>query len=483
MSNSRVKSWMVVAAGVGVMMAGASMFGAGEAGRQAAPAAQGGSDVRLMTLDPGHFHAALVQKAMYPRVAPRVDVYAPLGADLIGHLNRVTAYNARAESPTAWQLEVHTGPDFYERMLRETPGNVVVLSGRNRVKMDRILGSVRAGLNVLADKPWILRSEQLPQLEAALAEADTRGLVAYDIMTERFEITTILQRELVEDREVFGAQEAGTPSEPGVYMESIHHLMKVVSGAPNMRPAWFFDTAEQGEGLNDIGTHLVDLAQWTLFPGQGIDYRKDVRVLSAERWPTRISEADFKRVTGTAGFPSSLAANVKNGVLEYYCNTFVTYAVRGVHASLNIIWDWEAPAGSGDRHHAVYRGGRSRVEVRQGRADAFKPALYVVAVHPEERPALRAAVERRIRGLSTTYPGIGLEDAGADIRITIPDRLRVDHESHFAQVTQHFLGYLRDQSAMPAWERQNMLAKYYVTTTGTELSRQGPPREAPRIAP
>jgi hypothetical protein len=28
-----------------------------------------------------------------------------------------------------------------------------------------------------------------------------------------------------------------------------------------------------------------------------------------------------------------------------------------------------------------------------------------------------------------------------------------------------------------------MAAKYYVTTTGTELSRKGPPRPAARIAP
>ena len=55
-------------------------------------------------------------------------------------------------------------------------------------------------------------------------------------------------------------------------MESVHHLMKVVDGRPNIRPAWFFDTDEQGEGLNDIGTHLVDLVQWTLFPDQAIDY-------------------------------------------------------------------------------------------------------------------------------------------------------------------------------------------------------------------
>ena len=30
---------------------------------------RGMSDVRLMTVDPGHFHAALVQKEMYPGVA------------------------------------------------------------------------------------------------------------------------------------------------------------------------------------------------------------------------------------------------------------------------------------------------------------------------------------------------------------------------------------------------------------------------------
>ena len=112
--------------------------------------------MRFMTLDPGHFHAALVQKEMYPDVSPQVDVYAPLGPDLLGHLARISAFNLRAEQPTAWQMEVHTGPDYAERMLRERPGNVVVLSGRNKGKIDRIGAAVDAGLSVLADKPWIL---------------------------------------------------------------------------------------------------------------------------------------------------------------------------------------------------------------------------------------------------------------------------------------------------------------------------------------
>ncbi len=70
------------------------------------------ADVRLMTLDPGHFHAGLIQKEMYPGVAPKVDVFAPLGPDLTEHLKRITAFNTRQEKPTAWSMEIHTGPDY-----------------------------------------------------------------------------------------------------------------------------------------------------------------------------------------------------------------------------------------------------------------------------------------------------------------------------------------------------------------------------------
>ena len=59
------------------------------------------SDIRLMTLDPGHFHAALVQKETLSGVSPQVHVYAPLGFDLIEHLKRIAGYNTRKENPTA----------------------------------------------------------------------------------------------------------------------------------------------------------------------------------------------------------------------------------------------------------------------------------------------------------------------------------------------------------------------------------------------
>jgi predicted dehydrogenase len=441
------------------------------------------TDVRLMTLDPGHFHAGLIQKEMYPGVAARVHVYAPLGADLLEHLKRIAAFNSRSEGPTAWELEVHAGADFFERMLRDPPGNVVVLSGRNRPKIDRIAGSVQAGLNVLADKPWILELDDLPKLEAVLAEADRKGTVAYDIMTERFEITSILQRELVNDPRTFGTIVTGTETDPAVYMESVHFLMKTVAGVPNIRPAWFFDSSEQGEGLNDVGTHLVDLVQWTLFPGQPIDYRSDIRVIAAQRWPTWISEADFRRVTGAPRLPVSLAGSVAGGRLEYYCNTLVSYEMRGIHTKLNIAWDWEAAPGSGDTHYACYKGSRARVEVRQTAADQFRPEVYVVPNHPDTAADVLAAVVAKIESLTPVYTGIAVEDRRAEIRVTIPDSLRAGHEAHFALVTAHFLDYLRDRRALPSWERPNMLAKYYVTTKGTELSRESPARPAARMAP
>ena len=106
------------------------------------------SDLALIIVDPGHFHAALIQGEMYPNVSPRTHVYAPLGADLLDYLSRIARFNSRAERPTRWQIEVHAGPDFFERMRRERPGTVAIFSGRNRGKIERVKAAIEAGINV-----------------------------------------------------------------------------------------------------------------------------------------------------------------------------------------------------------------------------------------------------------------------------------------------------------------------------------------------
>jgi predicted dehydrogenase len=418
-------------------------------------------EVRLMTLNPGHFHAGLIQKEMYPGVAPVVHVYAPLDTDVAEHVQRIARFNTRPEKPTSWQLEVHAGEKPLDRMLAGRPGNVVVLSGRNRGKIDAILACVEAGLHVLADKPWIIEPADLAKLSRALETARRKRVVAYDIMTERYEITSMLQRALVNDPEVFGSPIAGTPEEPGVCMESVHYLLKLVAGVPNLRPAWFFDVREQGEALADVGTHLVDLVQWTLFPEKALDYRSDVRVLAASHWPTVLDPEQFQRVTGQP----------RSAPLEYYCNTRVTYALRGITTKLDVLWKYQAPPGTGDTHFAVYRGTLANIEVRQRAAENYIPELYAVPNH-HASPDWRRAVRDRVTALARDWPGIGLKESGGELQVTIPEAFRIGHEAHFAQVARQFLRYLEDPAAIPSWEESGMLAKYFVSTKGVELSRQ-----------
>jgi predicted dehydrogenase len=432
-------------------------------------------DVHLITYDPGHFHAALVQKEMYPGVSPRVHVYGRLGPDLMAHLGRIAGFNGRADRPTRWELEVHAGDDPLRRLLAERPGNVVVISGRNRGKIDVILAALEAGLNVLADKPWVIAVEDLPKLKAALYLASSSRLVALDIMTERHEVTTQLQAELIRDPEVFGEMVPGSVERPGVFMESEHFLSKTVAGQPLRRPAWFFDVEQQGEGLSDVGTHLVDLVPWILFPGQpiGLD---EVAVLRASRIPTTLSRADFQKVTGEPDFPDYLAGNIVSAQLLYFCNNVVSYVVRGVHVWLNVSWGFEAPPGTGDRHLARFNGTRAAIEVRQGPAENFRPEVYIVPRDPSDFRAVESAVRARLEAIQSRYPGVGVVEMGEQLRLEIPDVLRTGHEAHFAAVTRQFLSYREDPATLPAWERANMLAKYHVTTHGVKLARGGPPQ-------
>jgi predicted dehydrogenase len=432
--------------------------------------ASGAEPVRLMTLDPGHFHAALIQKEMYPGVDPTVHVFAPVGADLLLHLGRVTAFNQRAERPTGWRLEVHAGPDYLERMLRDKPGNVVVISGRNRGKIDRILASLEAGLNVLADKPWLISAADFPKLEKVMALAEQKRLVAYDVMTERSEIATILQRELARDPQVAGTVGPGSASEPAVEMESTHSILKLVAGAPNLRPAWFFDTDEQGEALADVATHLVDLVPWLLFPEQPIDYKSELKLTSARHWPTALSSDELKRVTGRKELPAELTSRMKDGRLDYFANGEASYAVRGVHARVKASWSYEPPAGAGDTHTALVRGSLARLEVRQGAEQEWRPELYVTPNQPQDAAKLAAALERRVAELAKARPGLAVVVEGQRLRVLIPDRYRVGHEAHFAEVTERFLAYLKDEASLPKWESANQLAKYRITTEAFELS-------------
>src|SRR5262249_3411058 len=155
----------------------------------------------------------------------------------------------------------------------------------------------------------------------------------------------------------------------------------------------------QGEALSDVGTHLVDLASWILFPDQPIDAGMDLSILSGERWPTSLSRSEFQTITGESDFPEYLSGARQGDRVDYFCNNRVSYTLRGIHVQLDVLWMLQAEPGTGDSHHAVFQGSRSRVEVRQGVEEKFVPQLYVVPQDRSQTTSLRTALQSKIAAL------------------------------------------------------------------------------------
>ena len=421
--------------------------------------------VNLVTVDPGHFHAALVQKRAYPEVAPEVRVFAPDGAELDAYLRLVDAFNTRAENPTAWKENVYRGRDYLEKFtaaarrgeLGERP--VAIFSGRNDLKGDYVLAAVEAGVNVLADKPMAITPEVFAKTEKAARLAQKKGLFFADIMTERNEITTILQRALTQNRALYGEQEKGTPDDPAIVKESVHHYCKLVNGKPLKRPAWYYDTSVQGDGIADVTTHLVDIVQWSAFPGVRLS-TKDVEVVSAKIWPTVITPEQFKMSTG--GVWQEPKAVDANGAF--------TWKLRGVSCRVSVIWNFMAPKGTGDTHYSLMRGTKAEVFIRQGEAEGYRPVLYVKARGDaaETGRALTAALD----DIAKTWPGVTAsptKTAGL-WRVSYPAKYDVGHEAHFGQVVEQFLAWLKAGKEDPDYV-ENMLVKYHTIVEARKLAR------------
>lgn len=426
--------------------------------------------VKLITLDPGHFHAALVQKSMYPQVDPTVHVYARKGWDLNEHLKKIDGYNKNTASPTNWKEVVYEGDDFFAKMLQEKKGNVVVLAGNNQLKTDYILKSVQAGFNVFSDKPMAIDATGFTKLKQAFETAKKNKVLLYDIMTERYEITTQLQRALSMQPALFGTLTKGTTEQPAVTKESVHHFYKYVSGSVLTRPAWFLDVAQQGEGIVDVTTHLVDLVQWECFPGVTLDYTKDIALTSAKHWPTTISKPQFAELTKQPELPSYLKkyADAKDEI-KVMCNGEINYTIKGVHAKVSVIWNYKAPDGTGDTHYSIMRGTKANLVIRQDKEQQYKPTLYIEPV--SKAPGFEKDVQDVIAKVEREYKGISLKKNDKGWEVIIPDSFKEGHEAHFARVTEKYLQYL-SQHNMPAWEVPNMLAKYYTTTEAYKLANK-----------
>ena len=399
---------------------------------------------RLLFLEPGHFHAALTVRTPHPRVADELVVYAPDGPERRDFLALVGRF------AHAWRVDVVDTHAPLRQLVADRRGDVVVLAGKNAGKARAIRSLHEAGFHVLADKPWLVRSDDVVDIRVSLGG----GPLVAEIMTGRHDVAAAMLKHLVDARDVFGDFR---PEAPAIELTSVHHLAKLVNGAPLRRPAWYFDTRVQGSGLADTPTHLVDRAQWL------VDRRRPTavpRLVSARVWPTVVPLAAFRAITGEAAFPPTLGHVLDGDTLRYSCNGELEITLADVTARLRCVWNVETPPDGGDTSVALARGTLADVRLEQSERTGYRRQL-VVTPHGD-RDHCADALREVLDGWRQAWPGVSLvADAQGGWEIAIPAGLDGGHETHFARVLDAFLTAV-DAGQLPHGVAERTLAKYEV---------------------
>ena len=414
----------------------------------------------LVFLEPGHFHAALTLRTQNPRVDPTVHLYARAGAERDAFLDLVASFNRRADQPTAWTVKLHEPADPERALVEERPGGIVILAGRTRPKLGTIARLHAAGLHVLADKPWLTESGALDHL----GQATAGWPLAIDIMTFRHEVVARLAHEIATDPDLFGTLE-GSADEPAIDIQSVHHLLKLVNGAPLRRPAWYYDTRIQGDGLVDIQSHMADQAQWIIGDGDGLVFDRDYVIEGARRWTTPVPAELFRASTGLDAFPPDLLRRIGNGVLQLACNGEIRYRLRGVPVRQRAEWGQREPDGGGDAHRTTIRGSEATLIARRGPETGFQGELHLSARTPG--PGFTRRLTDWLASREAGMPGLSQRPSEPGCEIVIPHRFHTPHEAHFAMVLDEFLDLL-EAGEWPRMHAARIRARYTLLARARE---------------
>ena len=127
--------------------------------------------------------------------------------------------------------------------------DIVVTAAVPSERAQIAIDAMRAGKDVVTDKPGVTTAEQLAAVKAAVAATGRRWLVVFG---ERLGDPAMLRAEQL------------------VHAGRLGEVVHTVGLAPHTlnlkhRPQWFFDPARYGGILADIGTHQVD--QFLAFTG------------------------------------------------------------------------------------------------------------------------------------------------------------------------------------------------------------------------
>ena len=418
---------------------------------------------RVIFYEPGHFHAALTLRASNARLAPDIHVYATPGPERDAFVHLIESFSQQAVQPFPWRLHLHEGEHLLERLVTEARGDLVVLAGRNNTKLETIVHLIQAGFHVLADKPWLTDSRQLPYL----AQATAGPSLAMDLMTTRYNILTRLCHQIVTTPELFGTFVSEAAGEPAITIESVHHLYKKVHGRPLQRPAWYYDTNVQGDGMVDVQSHMVEQAQWWVLHDTIGEFERDVILDKARRWTTPVPVEIFQESTGLSTYPEALQSSMRDGVLEYACNGEISYRLRGVSVRQSTQWRQREPENAGDLHSVTIRGSFCTVLIRQGAETGYRAEMHLVPTAGVNlETMLRSAIER----WQERFPGLSFAPSPGGFRLLPSTTLEQGHESHFALVLNTFLDYFLDGNTWPDALCARIRMRYTLLARARELA-------------
>ena len=198
-----------------------------------------------------------------------------------------------------------------------------------------------------------------------------------------------------------------------------------MAGKPLKRPPWYFDVTQQGEGIVDVTTHLVDLVQWECFPEQALDWKSDINVLSARRWATKLSAEQFNKVTALSDYPEFMKKDVdKDGSLKVFANGEINYALRGVHARVSVTWNFQAPEGTQDTHYSMMRGSRANLIIKQGKEQNYRPVLYVENKSDASDAQFEEALKTGLQKLAPAFPEPSIQKADSGWQVIVPEKIQ-----------------------------------------------------------
>lgn len=87
---------------------------------------------------------------------------------------------------------------------------------------------------------------------------------------------------------------------------------------------------------------------------------------------------------------------MKDDGLNVFSNGEMVYRIKGKHAKVSVIWNYQAPEGTGDTHYSMMRGTKCNLIIQQGLEENFKPVLYIESNESNFEQRLNEALANEI---------------------------------------------------------------------------------------